>query len=906
MRSLTLLCVALMCGVVMAAEEMTMSPTTIYVSPQGNDAWQGGSATANAAGTDGPVATLGRARDLVRVHKTATGGGRTAMDVQLQPGVYELTNTFNLTAEDSGTAQFPVTYRAAQGAQVRIIGGKVVRGFAPVSDLAVLERLDPAARGHVLCADLRTMGITEFPSMASAQSWGSSEPGLEVFFADDPMTLARWPNSGYTHIDQAKGATPMDIRGTKGTVEGMFTYEGDRPSRWLAEPELMANGFWMWDWADQRYRVKSIDPQTRTITLDDQAHRHAFGFRNGQWFYVYNALSELDAPGEWYLDRKAGVLYFWPPKAITDGATIVSLLRDLVNLKDASYVRFQGLSFEASQGSAINISGGEACQVAACVVRNVGGSAVNVSGGKGHQVIGCDMYNLGNGGVNLSGGDRKTLTPAGHNVENCHIFRFGRWNPVYKAGIRLDGVGNRAAHNLLNDAPHMAIGFSGNDQIIEFNEIHSVVYESNDAGAIYTGRDMTMRGNQIRYNYIHDIYGFERRGCVGVYLDDQFSSATMFGNVFLRVPAATFIGGGRDCTIENNVFVDCDPAVHVDARGLNWQADGVAALLNALNDVPYRQEPWRSRYPEMLTLPDQQPGTPFNNLVARNISVGGRWTDIEPSARQGVALVDNLIDADPLFVDAAAQDFRLKPQSPAFALGFKTIPIEKIGLYADPLRASWPVVAPVRLAPERPAGVADPGRVLPPAAVSRVATAPVVDGTIGDGEWPKAVLMLQEDPSRAKIKGKPAIARIAHDGQTLYIAITIPLETPRSMKAGEHWGQDDGMEVCMRLASAKNDPALVLHGFPSGHSASDDQAGASADAVAKLAASTRFAAKVGADGWTGEWAIPLAAAGLAYEPGLKLAFNMGVFRSETGEWIIWQGALGQTWQLDKAGVLVLE
>ncbi|MEI6500228.1 MAG: right-handed parallel beta-helix repeat-containing protein [Armatimonadota bacterium] len=894
------------CSLTLAAPETAMRKLTLYVSPSGNDAWSGKLATANAGHSDGPVATLTRARDLVREAKKAPGGLPGAVTVELQAGVYELSSTFALTAEDSGTASRPITYRAAKGAEVRIVGGRVLSGFGPVKDAAVLARLDPAARGKVLVTDLKAQGVKDYPPMVNASTWGSSEPGLEVFFADEPMTLSRWPNMGYTRITGVKGATPVDVRGTKGTAEGVFTYEGDRASRWVGEPDLMTNGFWMWDWADQRYRVKNLDLATKTITVDDEKNRHAFGFRTGQWFYIYNALSELDAPGEWYLDRQNGLLYFWPPKAITSGKTIVSLLRDLVALNDVSNVKVQGLTFEACQGSAVNITGGESCQVAACTIRNLGGNGVNVNGGQRHEVFGCDLYNLGNGGVNLSGGDRKTLTPAGHNVEDCHIYKFGRWNPVYKAGIRLDGVGNRAAHNLLNDAPHMAIGFSGNDQVIEFNEIHSVVHESNDAGVIYTGYNWTMRGNLIRYNYFHDIYGFEGRGCVGVYLDDQFSSATMFGNVFYKVPNATFSGGGRDNVFENNIFVDCNPSVHIDARGLGWQKDGVQRLIDGLKEVPYREEPWRSRYPEMLTLPDQKPGTPFNNLVARNICVGGRWSDIEPIGREGVKFVDNFTEGDPLFVNAKKLDFRLKPESPAFKLGFKPIPIEKIGLYQDRLRASWPVVAPVKTPPVRPAEVAAPDRVLPPMTVSKVAQAPAVDGTLAPGEWPATTFTLQEDPGRTKIKGKPAVARVAHDGQTLYVAVTIPLDKPSALKRTEVWGQDDGMEVCLRSAAAKETPAFVLHGFPTGKFLSVEDAGVSTAAADKLGKATHFAAKVEGNAWTGEWAISLAGAGLAYQPGLKLAFNIGVRRCESDEWIIWQGALGPTWRVDNAGVLVLQ
>jgi hypothetical protein len=895
------------CALASAADQPAPRKLILYVSPSGNDAWSGKLVVPAASGKDGPVRTLDRARDLVRQFRKDLGGQLPCpVIVELQAGVYELTAPFSLTAEDSGTLKCPITYRAAKGAEVRIIGGKVLSGFKPVTDAAVLARLDPAARGKVLCTDLKAQGVTEYTPMVTSNTWGSSEPGLEVFFADEPMTLSRWPNTGYTQIAEVKGATPLTGRSPKGCVEGIFTYDGDRPSRWVNEPDLMVNGFWMFDWADQRYRVKSLDPATKTITLDDAKHRHAFGFRKGQWWYAYNALSELDSPGEWYLDRQQGILYFWPTKAISSGRTMVSVLRDLVSFKEVANVTLRGMIFECAQASAININGGEDCRVVACTIRNVGGSGINVSGGRRHEVFGCDLYNLGNGGVNLSGGDRKTLTPARHNVEDCHIYKFGRWNPVYKAAIRLDGVGNRAAHNLLNDAPHMAIGFSGNDQVIEFNEIHSVVYESNDAGAIYTGYNWTMRGNQIRYNYFHDIYGFQGRGCVGVYLDDQFSSANIFGNVFYRVPLASFIGGGRDSTIENNIFVDCVPAVHVDSRGLGWQANGVARLLEGLKEVPYREEPWRSRYPEMLTLPDQKPGTPFNNLVARNICVGGKWLDVDGGAKPGVTVVDNLTEQDPQFVDAKHLDFRLKPTSPAFKLGFKPIPIEKIGLYASPDRASWPVIAPIRPAPVRPPEVAAPIRPLPIVAVVKGTQAPVIDGKIGAGEWPEGVLTMQEDPGRTKIKGKPATARVAQDGQTLYVVVTVPLDKPAGIKLGSQWGHDDGMEVCFRAAAAKTAPAFVLHGFANGKFFSDEQAGVSGPAAAKLNQAVRFAAKVEGGAWTCEWAIPLSAAGLTYQPGLKIAFNLGVWRNETEEWIIWQGALGPTWQVENAGVLELK
>jgi hypothetical protein len=158
------------------------------------------------------------------------------------------------------------------------------------------------------------------------------------------------------------------------------------------------------------------------------------------------------------------------------------------------------------------------------------------------------------------------------------------------------------------------------------------------------------------------------------------------------------IGGGRDCAIENNVFVDCLPATHVDARGLGWVAGGDAGLRDSLRSMPYTETPWSTRYPKLVNILDDDPMAPKGNVIARNICVGGRWGDFEDKAKPLVKFQDNLLDQNPLFMDAAHHNFQLQYGSPAYKLGFKRIPIEKIGLYQDDLRASWPVTHSVRLA----------------------------------------------------------------------------------------------------------------------------------------------------------------------------------------------------------------
>jgi hypothetical protein len=658
-----------------------------HVATNGADTWSGKLAVPNASGTDGPFASVGRAQSEVRKLSQTRGLPGGGVNILVHQGTYRLRRPLMLEANDSGSSLAPVTYLAAAGESVRLIGGQIVSNFEPVVDPAIIKRLDESARGHVLQANLRSLGLTNF---GTAQG-----PGLELFFQDQPMPLARWPNEGFVKIIEVVGKTPVDVRGTKGCAEGQFTFDGDRPARWTGENDIWVHGYWFWDWADQRHRVKAINPGQHSIELEPPYH--GYGYRKGQWFYAYNLLAEIDRPGEWYLDRQSGVLYFWPPAPIETGQAVVSELPNLLAFKDVAHVTFRGFIFEVARETAITVSGGQAIQLIGCTIRNVGGSGIQVSGGKGHQVVGCDLYHLGGGGISMSGGDRATLAPAGQVADNNYLHHYGRWRPMYSAGISLAGVGNRAAHNLIAYAPHQAISFGGNDHLIEFNEIHDVCLESNDAGAIYAGRDWTMRGTVIKHNYLHDISGFQGKGCVGVYLDDMFCGTEIVGNLFYRVTSAAFIGGGRDCRIENNIFVECNPAIHVDARALGWAKYHADEWVkegrekHTLSGTAYNRPPYSLKYPELVSILSEDPWAPRGNIIVRNVCVGGRWDDIEAKARPLIQVGDNLTDKDPLFVEAPKRDFRLRAESPALKLGFAPIPLARIGLYQDKSRASWPL-----------------------------------------------------------------------------------------------------------------------------------------------------------------------------------------------------------------------
>jgi hypothetical protein len=331
-----------------------------------------------------------------------------------------------------------------------------------------------------------------------------------------------------------------------------------------------------------------------------------------------------------------------------------------------------------------------------------------------------------------------------------------------------------------------------------------------------------------------------------------------------------------------------------------------------LEEMPYKEEPWRSKYPQILTYLEGNYAEPRGNLVMRNICVGGRWDEIEGKARPGVSLYDNLVGEDPKFVDAEKLDFRLQPDSPAFAMGFQPIPVEQIGLYEDDLRVTWPVVTEVRYpdpgpAP-KPAAAPGPKPTFP---VQKLTGAVTVDGQITAAEWnglPAAQMMaVEQDLEGEKVKPSSK-AWLYWDAEALYVAVDSAVDPGRPLRMGDTWGSDDAVELAFKNpAAGPAAPLLILRGYPSGNFAGSDEAGAPAAAVKKAAEGVLYAAKViGKDRWTVEWRVPFASLGIDPAKTPKFPFSLTVRKTGGPEWVLWTGTHHATWNVDNAGFLELK
>ena len=663
----------------------TVHGVDFYVAPGGNDTHPGTEAE--------PFATLERARDAVRKLKRAERLAEPAT-IFVKSGNYHLTKSLALDGRDSGTPTAPVTWQATGDEGVRLSGGPTLPPDAlqPVTDDVALQRLDVSAREKVLQIDLRAVGIQNQESYPEA--FRGAPPVPELFFNDQRLTLARWPNQGWTSIAKIIDSGAIPRTGDKSGRPGVFVYDGERPARWNVDTGVWLRGYWCFDWYEETIRVKAIDREQRQITL---ARPSLYGLRQGnpspRRYCALNLLEELDRPGEFYIDYAAARLYLWPPSKMAGARIVLSTLNaPLIVIRDAEVICFRGFLVEVGLGDGIEVRGGRGIRIDSCEIRNMRKLGISIAGGSGHSIVGCNVHDTGTGGVSLVGGDRRRLTPAGHQAVDNHIWRFSQHQLTYASGITLGGVGNRAARNRIYDAPHMAISIQGNDHVFELNVIHDVCTASDDAGALYKGRNPSCRGNIIRHNFWRDVGSPMGHGTAAVYFDDGDGGDLVFGNIFLRCGhpgrgsfGTVFSHGGHDNVAENNIFIDCQRALgSAPWNDQRWKqaVDGGAGCLwheRLLEEVDITKPPYTTRYPELVgfmkPLPDQvRVNRAKNNVLVRcDKTSSGNWK----YAPEQIWVTD----ADPGFVDAAGGNYQLRPDSAIFQHlpGFLPIQFDKMG-----------------------------------------------------------------------------------------------------------------------------------------------------------------------------------------------------------------------------------
>ncbi|MBM3477228.1 MAG: hypothetical protein FJX75_28510, partial [Armatimonadetes bacterium] len=666
---------------------------TIYVAPDGNDDWSGKLPAANATRTDGPLHTLATARDMIRAMKA--GAQLTEpVEVVLRKGVYSLAEPLVLEPQDSGTEACPITYAAYQGEKAIVSGGVEVTGWKKGED---------------------GLWTAQVP-----RDW----PLRQLFVNGERRTLARSPNTGYFNMAGPDGVakdprTGKDIVAEKQAFRykredlqaGGFGNWGQAPispddGRNRASPQF-PEAVILFHWESGMLPISAVDTQNETIVLTGEMK---WPFWADQRYFIQNAREALDAPGEWWLDRKAGTLYCkpLPGEDMTKATVTAPKLTQLVVMNgepDAGlwveHVRFEGLAFAYTDyelepeghcdwqaavtvPAVIQAVGARNCSIERCKIAHIGTYAVWFRWGcQNNRVVQTEITDVGAGGVKIGEGGiapSEAMDPRGNEVSNNFIHDIGI---VYPGAIGVwvgQSSENVVAHNEICDTCYTAIscgwtwGYGptkAHDNRIEYNHLHHIGRGIlSDMGAIYTLG--TSPGTTLNHNLIHDVWCYAKGyGAGGIYPDEGSSQITIENNVVYHTLSGGFtLHYGKDNTVRNNIF-----AYGRDQQVVRGRNETHIAFNFERNIVYYDSgRAWSAGGENRNWTADNNC---YWNASGEDIEF---LSDLSLEDWRGLGFDQHSIIEDPQFVDPRNADFRLKPGSPVSKIGFEPIDISTAGL----------------------------------------------------------------------------------------------------------------------------------------------------------------------------------------------------------------------------------
>ena len=573
--------------------------------------------------------------------------------------------------------------------EVRIIGGKLVTEWCKISEHDARGKFDDSVRDKVCVSNLGSIGMTKddagtFESRGFSRSERPSH--AEVFVNAKPLNLSQYPKRG-EFLSITGYETPEGDEGwgqVNGKLSDGFYYTDDRPKSWKNTSDIIVHGYWSYDWANSYEQIEEFDADK--MYVKNKPPYGNYQFRVGQRFCFMNVLEEVKYPGDYYIDRGgvAPVLYFIPYENDAVSEIVVSTLSEpIISVNGAQNVTVSGITIEAGRGNGVQINNSTDVKIDRCIIRNMGNSGVKVTRSKRVDITNNSIHDTGDNGASFSGGNVETLERADYLFESNHVYKIAKWTRCYVCAAHLNGVGMTARRNTIHDCPHTAIFFNGNEMEVTDNEIYSVVLETGDAGAIYSGRRYEWRGNNISRNFIHHLGGVGM-GTMGIYNDDCLSGTTMEGNWFWECSRAAFMGGGRGFTVKDNVFVDCYPSIPIDGRGASAHSMWRNMVLGFMKDnfmkaLSYKDENGDSvylkKYPELQEIIDfynsaDKPLIPPSATISGNVFCSDRKVSLDWDSEYGdFTITRNHTAKRDDFESAKFGDFRLKATSEAIARG---------------------------------------------------------------------------------------------------------------------------------------------------------------------------------------------------------------------------------------------
>lgn len=643
-----------------------------YVAADGDDSNDGKSLAH-------PFATIERARDAIRTLRASAGLPDGGITVYIRGGVYSyFDEPLSFTSEDSGTEACPIVYKAYAGEEVIIEGAKFLDySDFQKADSAITSRLiSEEAKDKLLQINLKEAGIQ---GADTAAVYG--ELPVQLLIGDQRGILARYPNQEDGFISGGGGREFYDNTG--------------HIAKWQSTEYTFIRGYYAIDYACSTCKITGFDAEEELITTDDEVNI-------GTHFYYLNVLEEIDSPGEYYIDFRTTDLYVYPTEDFeTTQISVTQQKGDLIVGENVDYVTLDGLKIEGALGCGISWTGNHVT-IQNCELYKLG-KAIYLTG-VNCTVAYCDAAYLYGMGIQLEAPSDSDMAGGFGKVMYCKIHHYAQNNNTYNPGIQCsgDGVEMYIGHNEISHSVHNAMLTNGSQMLVEYNIMHDVCTEANDAGAMYTG-GWNAYNVVFRYNLLYNIdniWGFGSPNAF--YVDDGGSGKVFYGNILYNVGGNGFeIGGGHDNQIYNNLIINAGRPISYDTRQYydDWESEWSRypsgySWVAAMRYIGYCSRKWCTWFPT-ATMTDRSNVIDTDSAwvagsfgMARyrgNVEIACEYSsNIYTTVKKFATVRDNVVykKIDDLKIgDVKNYDFSVSSDSRIYydLPGFRPIPLEQIG-----------------------------------------------------------------------------------------------------------------------------------------------------------------------------------------------------------------------------------